>query len=246
MFLLFREWPSGGPDTPARHSCLLYVCSWWGLSGNTKVLSLVPCLLSSLFHLFFLVLASLPFPAPNCPNLPCRLWPLHYGLLLLASICLHPVITLPSALWEDLCQKFPLCAVCLPSLSRKILHYQRLGKFLLLREGTSVNYIPPQLTQRRSCLLNLVLSVPDFPLVASPWMAIRTETWGSSQLLMGRPQSPCTTWPYLPWGQYIVLIWATNSGESPSEGKRSHSFPVREQTQGLWLGSRQQGSFIPG
>lgn len=120
MFSLFREEPLGSPDTPAGHSCLLYVCSWWGLSGNTKILSLVPCLLSSLFHLFFLVLASLPFPAPNCPNLSCRLWPWHYGLLL-ASICLLPVIMLPSALRQDLCWKCPLYAVCLPGLSRKIL-----------------------------------------------------------------------------------------------------------------------------
>lgn len=98
MLFLCREEPLGDPDAAAGHSCavcLWYVCPWWGLSGDTHVLPLVPCPSYSLFHLFFLVLASVLFPTV----LTCLA---DSDLAIMASFsllpfCLHPIIMLPSA-----------------------------------------------------------------------------------------------------------------------------------------------------
>ena len=105
-------------------SGLFQFCPWWELSGDTHLL---PCPVSSLLHLFLLVLTSLPFSAhdsvPSCVA-DSDLFPSNLAVVAsfsLLPICLHPIIMLPSALLEELCQKSPLCAVCLPGLSRKIL-----------------------------------------------------------------------------------------------------------------------------
>lgn len=49
----------------------------------------------------------------------------------------------------------------------------------------------------------------------------------------GHPQSPAQLGLISFEENIFVLIWAASSRGSPSEGKRSHSFPVREQAQDL-------------
>lgn len=143
---------------------LFQFCSRWKLSGDIHLLPLRPCPISSLLHLFLLVLASLPFPThdsvPSCLT-DSDLLPVDLAVvasLFLLPICLRPITRLPSALSEEPCQKIPLLC-CLLSRSEQentaSCHFisRQPGRSLPLREGTSVNYIPrPAALEEIACV----------------------------------------------------------------------------------------------